>query len=145
MGQSLVYGSKDYGCYTYRIQFLRTIGDQLLQQIQILEIDLNKKKQQNQNPLSNEITKLHDLMTQMLYALAEINVCQYFYLNNEYFNFNDDYYKKMCHKYFQDLMQQFNLKLKAKIIKRIKTNLKNYDDDDDNDKDNDDIDFSISQ
>ena len=143
MGQSLVYGSKDYGCYTYRIQFLRTIGDRLLQQIQVLEVDLNKKKQQNQQPFSNEISKLHDLTTQLLFSLAEINVCQYFYLNNEYFNFNDDYYKKMCHKYFQDLMQQFNLRLKAKLINRIKQNLINDDNDNDNDNDHD-IDFSIA-
>ena len=48
------------------------------------------------------------------------------------------YYKQMCWKYFQDLMLQFNLKLKEKLnlIKKI---------DDDNDDDNDDIDFSISQ
>ena len=138
MGQSLVHNSKNYGCYTDRIRFLRTIGDHLLQQIEVLESDMNKRKQQNQQPLSNEITKLHDLTTQLLHSLAEINVCQYFYLVDEYFNFNDDdYYKKMCHKYFQDLMQQFNLKLKAKLINQIKHNL--YD------NDNDDIDFSINQ
>ena len=142
MGQSLVYSSNNYGCYTERIPFLRRIGDHLLQQIEVLESDMNKRKQQNQQPLSNEITKLHDLTTQLLHSLAEINVCQYFYLVDEYFNFNDDYYKKMCHKYFQDLMQQFNLKLKAKLINQIKHNLYN---DDDNDNDNDDIDFSISQ
>ena len=141
MGQSLVHNSKDYSCYTYRIQFLRTVGDQLLQQIKVLENDMNKRKQRNQQPHSNEITKLHDLTTQLLYSLAEINVCQYFYLADEYYNFNDNYYKKMCHKYFQDLMQQFNLKLKAKLINQIKRDLINDDDDDD---DND-IDFSISQ
>ena len=47
----------------------------------------------------------------------------------------------MCRKYFQDLMLQFNLKLKAKRLNQIKRNLiKKIDDDDDND-----IDFSISQ
>ena len=142
MGQSLVHGGKDYGCYTYRIQFLRTNGDRLLQQIQLLEVDLNKKKQQNQQPLFNEIKKIHDLTRQLLFSIAEINVCQYFYLNNEYFNFNDDYYKKMCNKYFEDLMQQFNSKLKAKIINRIKQNLTN--DDNVNDNDDNDIDFSIA-
>ena len=144
MGQSLVHNSKDYSCYTYRIQFLRTVGDQLLQQIQVLEIDMNKRKQQNQQPLSNEITKLHDLTTQLLFSLAEINVCQYFYLADEYYNFNDNYYKKMCHKYFQDLMQQFNLKLKAKRLNQIKRDLIKEIDDDNDDDDND-IDFSISQ
>ena len=141
MGQSLVHNSKDYSCYTYRIQFLRTIGDHLLQQIQVLEIDMNKRKQRNEQPHSNEISKLHDLTTQLLYSLAEINVCQYFYLVDEFYDFNDNYYKKMCHKYFQDLMQQFNLKLKAKRVNQIKHNLQNDVDDDDDD----DIDFSISQ
>ena len=74
------------------------------------------------------------MTTELLQTLAEINVCQYFYLVNEYYDFNDEYYKKMCWKYFQDLMLQFNLRLKEKLnlIKKI-------------DDDNDDIDFSISQ
>ena len=138
MGQSLVYNSNNYGNYTERIRFLRTIGDHLLQRIQCLETSMNKRKQQNQEPLSNEITELHGMATELLQTLAEINVCQYFHLVNEYYDFNNYYYKQMCWKYFQDLMQQFNLKLKEKLnlIKKI---------DDDNDDDNDDIDFSISQ
>ena len=138
MGQSLVYNSNNYGNYTERIRFLRTIGDQLLQQIKVLETSMNKRKQQNQEPLLNEITKLHGMATELLQTLAEINVCQYFHLVNEYYDFNDEYYKQMYWKYFLDLMLQFNLKLKEKLnlIKKI---------DDDNDDDNDDIDFSISQ
>ena len=136
MGQSLVYSSNNYGHYTERIRFLRTIGDHLLQQIKVLETNMNKRKQRNQQPLLNEITKLHGMTTEMLQTLAEINVCQYFYLVNEYFNFNDDYYKQMCLKYFQDLMQQFNFKLKEKMFKS--------NDDGNKDDDNDDIDFSIS-
>ena len=115
MGQSLIYSSNNYGHYTERIRFLRTIGDHLLQQIEVLETSMNKRKSRNEQPLSNEIIKLHDMATQLLQTLAEINVCQYFYHVDEYFNFNDDYYKKMCLKYFQDLMQQFNFKL----IKRL--------------------------
>ena len=118
MGQSLVYSKNNYGCYTERIRFLRTIGDHLLQQIEVLETDINKRKQRNQQPLSNEITKLHDIVRELLQTLAEINVCQYFYLANEYFNFNHDYYKKMCFKYFEDLMQQFNFKLKKRLNQR---------------------------
>ena len=118
MGQSLVYSSNNYGCYTERIRFLRTIGDHLLQQIEILATDMNKRKQRNQQPLSNEINKLHGMTIELLQTLAEINVCQYFYLVDEYFNFNDHYYKKMCLKYFQDLMQQFNFKLKKRLNQR---------------------------
>ena len=139
MGQSLVFNSNNYGDYTERIRFLRSIGDNLLQRIQLLETNMNKLKQQNQQPLSNEITKLHDMATELLQMLAEINVCQYFHLVNEYFDFNDYYYKQMCFRYFQDLMQQFNFKLKQKRLNQIKRNLIHDDNDDD------DIDFLISR
>ena len=139
MVQSLVFNSNNYGDYTERIRFLRSIGDNLLQRIQLLETNMNKLKQQNQQPLSNEITKLHDMATELLQMLAEINVCQYFHLVNEYFDFNDYYYKQMCFRYFQDLMQQFNFKLKQKRLNQIKRYLIHDDNDDD------DIDFLISR
>ena len=139
MGQSLVYNSNNYGNYTERIRFLRSTGDHLLQKIQCLETNLNKRKQQNKEPSHYDITQLHGMVTKLLQTLAEINVCQYFHLVNEYYNVNDYYYKQMCRKYFQDLMLQFNLKLKAKRLNEIKRNLiKKIDDDDD-------IDFLISQ
>ena len=129
MGQSLVYNSNNYGNYTERIRYLRSIGDHLLQRIQCLETSMNKRKQQNQEPFDDEITQLHRMTTKLLQTLAEINVCQYFHLMNEYYNFNDDYYKQMCRRYFQDLMLQFNLKLKLKLKAKL----------------NNDIDFLISQ
>ena len=77
----------------------------------------------------------------LLQVLAEINVCQFFHQINEYYDANDYYYKQMCRKYFEDLMQQFTLKLKEKRVNEIKRNLiKEIDDDND-----DDIDFSISR
>ena len=128
----MVYNSYNYGDYIERIRYLRSNGDQLLQRIELLETSLNKRKQQNQQPHQNEITSLHTMTIKLLQMLAEINVCQYFKSVNEYFNFNDYYYKKMCFKYFQDLMLQFNFKLKAKR--------KMNDDNDDNN-----IDFLISR
>ena len=104
---------------------------------------MNKRKQQNQQPFDNEITKLHGMATELLQTLAEINVCQYFQLVNEYYNFNDYYYKQMCVRYFQDLMLLFNFKLKAKRLNQIKRNL--IDEIDKVDDDDDDIDFSISR
>ena len=80
----------------------------------------------------------------MLQMLAEINVCQYFHLADEYFDFNSYYYKQMCRKYFEELMLQFKLKLKTKLINQIKRNLINENDNNDNDDDDDDIDFSIN-
>ena len=135
MGQSMVFNSNNYGNYTERIRFLRSIGDHLLQEIQLLETNMNKRKQQNQQPLYNEITKLHDLATKLLQMLAEINVCQYFHLVNEYYNHNDYYYKQMCRRYFQDLLLQFISRLNTKHLNQIKSYL----------IDDIDIDFSISR
>ena len=129
MGQSMIYNSYNYNDYHERIRFLRTSGDQLLQRIQMLEIGMNRRKQQNQQPHQDEVTSLHTMVTKLLQMLAEINVCQYFQL----FNFNEYYYKQMCIRYFQDLMLKFNFRLKAKRLNRIKRNLI------------DEIDFTISR
>ena len=137
MGQSLVYNSNNYGNYTERIRLLRSNGDQLLQKIQCLETSMNKRKQQNQEPIDYEIIKMHGMVTKLLQILAEINVCQHFLLVNEYYNFNDYYYKQMCRRYFQDSLQQFNLKLK------LKRQNQSYLIDDNNDND-DGVDFLIS-
>ena len=107
MGQSMVYNSNNYGNYTERIRYLRSINEHLLQKIQCLETSLNKRKLQNKEPFYHEIIEQQCLVTKSLQSLAEINVCQYFYLVNEYYNANDYYYKKMCRKYFEDLLQQF--------------------------------------
>ena len=87
-----------------RIQFLRTCGDQLLQQIQSLEIGMNRRKQQNQQPHKDEITMMKSPVKKLLYLLAEINTCQYF----QKYQFNFIYYQK--------LMLKFILKLKARNI-----------------------------
>ena len=152
MGQALVHNSKDYSCYTYRIRFLQRVNDQLLQQIRVLEADMNKRKQQNQQPLSTDIYKLHDFTTQFLFSLAEINVCQNFYLGDEFYNMNGRHYKEMCRNYFQIYMEKYNSYLKEKRLNMIKNDLckniddfKHDDDDDCNNDDNDhDIDFLIS-
>ena len=133
MGQSMVFNSSNYGSYTERIRFLRSIGDYLLQRIQLLETNMNKRKQQNEQVLNNELTELHGMTKKLLQALAEINVCQYFHLVNEYYNHNDYYYKQMCQRYYQDLMLQFNFKLKE-CLNQIRHN-----------NDDDDIDFLISR
>ena len=103
-------------CYSQRIQFLRTCGDQLLQRIQSLEIGMNRRKQQNQQPHKDEITMMKSLVKKLLYLLAEINTCQYFQKYQLNFNFNDYYYKQMCTRYYQKLMLKFILKLKARNI-----------------------------
>lgn len=120
MAQSMI---NYYNTYNQRIQFLRAHGDQLLQRIQMLEIGMNRRKQQNQQPHENEVNSLHSMVKKLLQMLAEINTCQYFQMTKELFNTNDYYYKQMCTRYFEDLMLKFTLELKAR---RIKRNL-NYD------------------
>ena len=127
----MVYSNNNYDNYSRRITLLRSFGDDLLQKIKLLEIDLNKAKQQNQDVDDIKIKELHSLITTLLQSLAEINVCQYFYSINKYYNHNSYYYKTMCWRYYKDLMEQFNFKL-DQIKKRYI------------DKKNDDIDFSIS-
>ena len=126
MAQSMI---NHFNFYNERIQFLRWQGDQLMQRIQMLEIGMNRRKQQNQQPYDDEIIALHSMVKKLLQMLAEINTCQYFKLTKEIFNTNDYYYKQMCTRYFQDLMLKFSLELKAR---RTRRNL-NYD-----------IDFMIS-
>ena len=138
----MVFNSKNYGDYTERIRYLRSIGDHLLQRIELLETNMNKRKQQNRQPLENELTSLHAMTTKLLQTLAEINVCQYFKMVNEYFNFNDYYYKQMCFRYYRDLLRQLNFKLKTKHLNKTKRYL--IDKIDDIDDDND-VDFSINR
>ena len=115
MAQSMV---NYYNSYNQRIQFLRAHGDQLLQTIQMLEIGMNRRKQQNQQPLDDEIKTLHSSVKKVLQMLAEINTCQYFQLTKEIYNTNDYYYKQMCFRYFQDLMLKFSLELNARRRRR---------------------------
>ena len=147
MGQSMVYNSNNYGNYTERIRYLRSTNEHLLQKIQCLESNLNKRKQQNKEPFYHDINELQCLVTKSLQSLAEINVCQFFHMINEYYDANDYYYKQMCRKYFDDLMQQatsnITNQIKAKRINQIKRNL--IDQNDNNNDDDDDIDFSISR
>ena len=111
----MVFNSNNYGDYTERIRYLKSNGESLLQEIELLETNMNKRKQENQKPLENELSRLNAITIKLLQMLAEINVCQYFQMINEYYNFNDYYYKEMCSRYYLDLLKDFNLKIKRLI------------------------------
>ena len=146
MGQSMVFNSNNYGQYTERIRYLRSINKHLLQKIQCLESNLNKRKQQNEEPFYHDINELQCLVTKSLQSLAEINVCQFFHMINEYYDANDYYYKQMCRKYFDDLMQGAIIEIKSKNKEKRINQTKHYLIDENNDDDDDDdIDFSISR
>ena len=124
----MVYNSNNYADYSDRIRYLKSNGESLLQEIESLKANMNRRKQQNQQPLENELSRLNTITIKSLQMQAEINVCQFFQMINEYYDFNHYYYKQMCLKYYFDLLKDFNLKTKRLI--------------NDNDNDND-VDFSI--
>ena len=107
-----------YNYYQRRIQFLRLDGDLLLQQIKILEVEMNRKKQQNQQPIERNVNLLNAMVKQLLQMLAEIKTCQYFQLINKPFTYYH-YFTRLCNSNFQDLLRQFITKLRIKRIQRL--------------------------
>lgn len=91
--------------YQQRIQFLRFYGNMMLDQIRTLESNINKRKQQNQQPFIEEINLLNALVKKLLKMLAEINICEHFKLTNP--QFDSEYYNEHCNRQFIYLMQQF--------------------------------------
>ena len=108
-----------YNYYQNQIQFLRWSGDILLQRVKTLETNMNRRKQQNQQPFQQDLNSLNAMVKKLLQILAEINTCQYFQLINEPFNCYSNYYIQMCNRYFEDLMQQFIAKLHLKRAQRF--------------------------
>ena len=111
--------AQDYTYYQQQIQFLRSSGDILLDRIKTLETNMNRRKQQNQQPFQQDINSLNAMVKKLLQILAEINTCQYFQLTYEPFNCYSHYFTQMCNRYFQDLMQQFTAKLRIKRLQRL--------------------------
>ena len=108
-----------YNYYQQQIQFLRSSGDILLDRIKTLETNMNTKKQQNQEPLQQDLNSLNAMVKKLLQLLAEINTCQYFQMTYEPFNCYSHYYIQMCNRYFEDLMQQFMARLHLKRTRRL--------------------------
>ena len=108
-----------YNYHQQRIQLLRSTGDILLQQINILETNMNKRKQQNEYPLVQDINSLNAMVTKLLLMLAEINTCQYFQMTFEPFNIYSSNYIQMCNRYFENLTRQIITNLQMKRFKRL--------------------------
>ena len=115
MAQAMV---NHYKYYQQKIQFLRSSGDVLLQRIKTFEINMNKRKQQNQQPFVQDINSLNAMVKKLLQMLAEINTCQYFQLTNVP-SFCDGYYTLICNRYFEDFIRQFVAKLRIRRIQRL--------------------------
>ena len=102
--------------YNQRIQFLRSQGDQLLESIKMLEIGMNRRKQQYEQPYLYEINWMYSMAKDLFEMLAEIKTCEYFKMTHQLINSNEDFYKKTCRIFFRDLVRQFNAKLNARRL-----------------------------
>ena len=106
-----------YNYYQQRIQFLRANGDVLLQRIKMFETNMNRRKQQNQQPLVQNLNSLNAMVKKLLQMLAEIYTCQYFQLTYERFDYA--YFTRICSSYFENLLHEFIVKLRMKRIHRL--------------------------
>ena len=104
--------------YQNRIDFLRSSGDVLLDRIKMLEIKMNKKKQQNEEADKKDVNCLNAMVEKLFKMLAEINTCEYFQLINEPFII-DSYFNQICKMYFEDYIRRFITQLRLKRIKRL--------------------------
>ena len=77
--------------YDYRIQFLRSQGDQLLNMIKSLEIGMNRRKQQLEQPHMAEIDWMYFLVKSLLGMLAEIKTCEYFKMIKKLVSMHDQF------------------------------------------------------
>ena len=107
-----------YNDYQQHIQFLRSSGNILLQRVKTLESNLNRRRQQNQQPFVPDINSLNAIVKKLLQILAQINTCRYLQLN-EPFNIHSSYFTRICNRYFEDLTQQFITKLRIRRIRRL--------------------------
>ena len=99
--------------YSQRIQCLRTNGDQLLQNIKMLEIGMNRRKQRNETVHLEELNQMHWMVSQLLMMLAEIKTCKHFRRTYQIVRFSDEYYRKIQKIFFEDLLNRFNKRLIA--------------------------------
>ena len=111
---------KQFDDLNQRIQLLRSTGNISLQKINRLETYLNKRKQQNQYPLNEDINLLNQLVKRQLQMLAEIKTCQYYQVSFEAINIFSPRYIEMCNSIFENLMRQFLNDLQIKREKRYK-------------------------
>ena len=110
----------NYNQYRQRIQLLRSTGDVLLQRINILETEMNKRKQQDQYPFVRDINALDAMVKKLLTLLAEIKASECFQMRFERFDIYSRDYIKMCNVYFENLTRQLINRLKMKRFNRLR-------------------------
>ena len=110
----------NYNQYQQQIHLLRAHGDVLLERIKILEIKMNKRKQQNEEADPKDINSLNAMVKKLLRMLAKINTYEYYQLTNEPFiRVNDFYFNHIFNNYFEDYIRRFIRQLRLKRIRRL--------------------------
>ena len=106
--------------YEIQRRYLRMQGDVLLQRIKMLEIKMNRIKQQNQPANQQNINSLNAMVKKLLRMLAKINTYQFFENRNEQWNcVNGIYFNQICDNHFENLIQSFIRKLKLQRLQRL--------------------------
>ena len=106
--------------YEIQRRYLRMQGDVLLQRIKMLEIKMNRIKQQNQPANQQNINSLNAMVKKLLRMLAKINTYQFFENRNEQWNcVNGIYFNQICDNHFENLIQSFIRKLKLRGLQRL--------------------------
>ena len=106
--------------YEIQRRYLRMQGDVLLQRIKMLEIKMNRIKQQNQPANQQNINSLNAMVKKLLRMLAKINTYQFFENRNEQWNcVNGIYFNQICDNHFENLIQSFIRKLKLRRLQRL--------------------------
>ena len=104
--------------YERRIQFLQLQANQLFSQINMLETEINKKKQQNLQPIQQNVDLLNEMVQRLLCMNGEIKTCQHFYAMNQPFT-DMNYFNEIYTIYFNKLLQDFNKKLRLNRMQRM--------------------------
>ena len=117
MAEIMIHNHNNYEVEIYQ---LRMHGDVLLQRIKMLEIKMNRRKQQNQQASQQDINSLNAMVKKLLHMLAQINTYQYFQITNEPFHcVNGPYFNQMCNNHFESLIKRFITQLHIKRIQRL--------------------------
>ena len=99
--------------YNRKIEFLQLYGNQLLESIKSLEIEMNRRKQQNEQVDANDLNRMYLMTRNFLQLLSEIRTCEYLKTTHHLVNFNDEFYIEICNVFFKYNVRRFNTILKA--------------------------------
>ena len=102
-----------YQSYNREILYLRREGSKLLQKIKLQEIKMNRRKQQQQQPLVRQINGLHKMIKKLIKISAFIDTYKYFQMIKEPLTYyNENFFYQLASMYYEDALKEINLKIK---------------------------------